>query len=142
VNTRALRWLPPALLLAVALVQHGLVRRDALTPWCGGGFGMFSTNDARVTRHLHAYALSPGLREELAIPPELELRAQAAVALPNERRLFSLARALVPFTSSAELELEAPESIRIDVFATRFDETTLAPSGVLLRSVDWPVAGP
>ena len=134
-----LRWLPPALLLAVALNQIRLVRTADLTPWCGGGFGMFSTTDGRSARHLHAYALSPGLVTELGIPLELEPRAAAAVALPGEARLRALASERAP---SAESEFEPPESIRIDVFATRWDPATLAPSGVLLRSIEVPLARP
>lgn len=138
-TSRRLRWLPPALLLAVALNQIRLVRTADLTPWCGGGFGMFSTTDGRSARHLHAHALSPGLAVELGVPLALEQRAAAAVALPGEARLRALAFDLAP---SGDSEFEPPRSIRIDVFATRWDESTLAPSGVLLRSVEVPLARP
>jgi hypothetical protein len=37
---------------------------------------------------------------------------------------------------------EPPQSIRIDVIRTRWDGESLAPSGVLLRSIEVPVAGP
>ncbi len=138
-NPRLLRWLPPVLLLAVASNQHRLVMRDGLTPWCGGGFGMFSTADGRFARHLHVYATSAGVQTELAIPAALEERAQAVAALPSRARLDALARDLAPF---AESDFEPPDSIRVDVFTVRFDQTTLAPSGVLLRSRELPVARP
>lgn len=138
-TARALRWLPPVLLLAVALDQLWLAKRFDLTPWCGGGFGMFSTNDSRGARHLHAYGSSPGLRIELAIPAELAERTQAAVALPSEARLRALALDFAPFAVS---DFEPPESIRLEVFATRWDVATLAPTGVLLRAVEVPIAGP
>ncbi|MEX2205718.1 MAG: hypothetical protein WEF50_05765 [Myxococcota bacterium] len=138
-TARALRWLPPALLVTVALHQLLLVYRADLTPWCGGGFGMFSTNDGRFARHLHVYALSPALRVELEIPPELAERARAAAALPEQDRLRALAREFAPYTDS---EFEAPESIRLEVYATRWDARTLAPSGVLLRDVEVALAGP
>ena len=125
--------------MAVALNQSWLVFRADLTPWCGGGFGMFSTTDGRFARHLHAYGLSPGLRIELEIPLELEERAQAAAALPSEARLRALARELAPLATS---DFEAPESIRLEVFVTRWDARTLAPSSVLLRALEVPVAGP
>ena len=38
-------WLPVALLLVVAGVQVALVKTEGLSPWKGGGFGMFSTTD-------------------------------------------------------------------------------------------------
>lgn len=138
-NARAQRWLPPALLVAVALHQLLLVYRADLTPWCGGGFGMFSTTDGRFARHLHVYTLSPGLRVELAIPPELDERARAAAALPEEDRLRALARDFAPYAGS---DFESPESIRLEVYATRWDAHTLAPSGVLLREVEVALAGP
>jgi hypothetical protein len=59
--------------------------------------------------------------------------------LPGEARLRALASELAPY---AESEFEPPESIRIDVFATRWDPATLAPSGVLLRSIEVPLARP
>lgn len=100
---------------------------------------MFSTNDGRVARHLHAWALGPGLRLEVALPVELAERVQAAVALPSDSRLRALARDLAPW---AESDFEPPDQIRLEVYATRWDEATLAPSGVLLRAVEVPLAGP
>lgn len=138
-SSRRLRWLPPALLIAIALNQLRLVYTSDLTPWCGGGFGMFSTTDGRSARHLHAYAMSPGLVLELEVPIELGQRAAAALALPGEARLRALAADLAPKPGS---ELEPPESLRIDVFATRWHRATLAPTGALVRSVEVPLARP
>ena len=138
-TARKLRWLPPALLVAVALNQLWLSFRADLTPWCGGGFGMFSTNDGRFARHIHAYGLSPGLRFELPIPDELAEEFQAAAALPSDARLRALARALAPY---AESDFESPDVIRLEVFATRWDPSTLAPAGVLLGEVEVPAARP
>ena len=134
-----LRFLPPALLVAVALHQLWLAHTELLTPWCGGGFGMFSTTDGRFARHLHVVALSPGVRVEIEVPPALAESARGAAALPEEARLRELALALAPY---AESDFEAPESIRVEVFATRWDAGTLTPSGVLLRAVEVPLAGP
>ncbi len=138
-TARALRWLPPALLVTVALHQLVLAFSKDLTPWCGGGFGMFSTTDGRFARHVHVYGLSPGLRVELEIPVGLDERAWAAAALPEDARLRALARDLAPY---AESDFESPDSILVEVFATRWDAATLAPAGVLLRSVEVPLAGP
>jgi hypothetical protein len=139
VTGRALRWLPPALLVTVALHQLVLAFRAGLTPWCGGGFGMFSTTDGRLTRHLHVYALGPGLRQELEIPAELDERVRGALALPEDARLHALARDFAPYADS---DFESPESIRLEIYATHWDEQTLAPRGVLLRAVEVPFAGP
>jgi hypothetical protein len=133
------RWLPPALLLAVALNQLRLVVFHDLTPWCGGGFGMFSTTDGRGARFVRAVALGPGLRIELPVPPELEERAQAAAALPSPAALRALARELAPHASS---EFEEPERIRVEVFTTRFEGEELSPSPVLLRALEVPARAP
>jgi len=123
----------------VALHQLWLVERFELSAWSGGGFGMFSTTDGRSARHLHVYALSPGLRVELEIPVELDERALEAAALPEDARLRALARDFAKYAGS---DFESPESIRLEVYATRWDAQTLAPAGVLLRAVEVPVAGP
>jgi hypothetical protein len=117
----------------VALHQLWLAPRANMSAWCGGGFGMFSTTDGWGTRHLHAVALSPAFRTSLEIPEELQEDAKRALALPTEERLRALARALA---DRAPRDLEAPESIRIDVFARRHDPETLAPRGELLRSIE------
>lgn len=138
-TARTLRWLPPALLVAVALNQLWLAFSADLTPWCGGGFGMFSTSDGRSSRHLHAWALGPSVRIELEIPIELDERVQAAAALPSDARLRALARDLAQYAVS---DFEPPESIRIEVFTTNYDAITLSPTAVLLRALESPVAGP
>lgn len=117
----------------MALHQLWLVEREALSAWCGGGFGMFSTTDGWGARHLHAVALSPAFRSSLAIPEELEEEAERALALPTEARLLALAAGLA---ERAPRDLEPPDTIRIDVYARRHDPETLAPHGELLRSVE------
>ena len=117
----------------MALHQLWLVERFDLSAWSGGGFGMFSTTDGWGTRHLHAVALSASFRTSLEIPEEAEEAAERALALPTEARLRALAGQLA---ADAPRDLEPPAAIRIDVFARRHDPQTLAPSGVLLRSVE------
>jgi len=124
--------------VAVALHQLWLVERRELSAWCGGGFGMFSTTDGWGTRHLHVLALGPAFRTALEVPGDLEDELRRALALPTEERLLELSRALAERT---RFDLEAPETIRIDVLARRHDPETLAPSGVLLRSVELRLAG-
>jgi len=125
--------LPALLLVVVALHQLWLTREAGLNAWSGGGFGMFSTIDGWGARHLHAWTLSQGLQQELALPPELRDARRRVLALPSDARLAEFARALAPH---APRDLEAPESLRIDVFARRYDPETLAPSGALLRSLE------
>ena len=101
---------------------------------------MFSTNDGRFTRHLHAYALSPGLRVELADSASSSSEhVQAAAALPSDARLRALARELAAVRGVRSSS--RPSRSALEVFATRWDARTLAPSGVLLRSVEVPRCG-
>ena len=89
--SRALSWLPVALLVAVAAAHFGLVRCCALHPWLGGGFGMFSTVDER---HFRALRIDAEGEQPVELPPELEDAAERAEALPSEARLRALAGAL------------------------------------------------
>jgi hypothetical protein len=128
--------LPVLLLVLVALHQLWLTRESGLSAWSGGGFGMFSTIDGWGTRHLHARALSPGVLQEVAVPPELRDELRRTLALPSEARLAAFARALEPHVPR---DLDAPETLRIEVFARRYDPETLAPGGALLRSLEVPL---
>ncbi len=131
-----LRLIPCAALDAVALAQIVLARAGDLSPWYGGGFGMFSTTDAGRARHLHAFQLRPGLEREIAPPPALEDRVRRTLTLPTDRRLRALARDLA--------ELPVPDygpaqAVRVEVWRTGYDPETLAPASRILRALTVPV---
>jgi hypothetical protein len=134
----ALRAAPVLLLLTIAAGQQWLARRHALSPWLGGGFGMFSTLDALAARHLHAFLWTEESRIEVEVTGPLAPLRDRALALPSEANLRALARALArsaPGSSSAVLRVE------IQVFGRRYDPRTLEPEGVLLRALAVPVGG-
>jgi hypothetical protein len=135
------RWLvllPSALLLLVAGRQIALTRSDGLSPWSGGGFGMFSTTDAGATRHLHAFALRPGLRRELD-PARLDPdRLRRVLTLPSESNLRDVAEELASFPTPDH----GPASgVAVQVWHTRFDPDTLAPDSRILAALELPLAG-
>jgi hypothetical protein len=131
--------LPALLLVAVACVQIWAAKAGTLSPWLGGGFGMFSTTDAWPRRHLHAVALRPGLREEIELPDSLDREVRRALALPSERHLGALARALEAMLREEGDPGAAPlEAIEIRVYRVRFDRDTLAPSGEPIASLQVP----
>ena len=137
-NTRSslgseLRWLPISVLVCVALLQIGLARGVGLSPWSGGGFGMFSSTDAGSTRHLHAFAHHPGFRREIALPRELATETRRALTLPTRSRLERVAHAIAEV---APAEDGPATSIEVQVWQTRFDPKSLAPVGHLLRTLD------
>ena len=132
-RTRWLRYLPCALLLGVACGQIWLAHSQALSPWSGGGFGMFSTLDAGGNRHLHAFAIRPGIRRELRIANRLTDQVRRAVTFPTQAALVALAHACATLPTPDEGPLEA---IRIQVWNAHFDPDTIAPSSVLIRSIE------
>ncbi len=131
--------LPVLLLVAVAAQQVWLASTDALTPWCGGAFGMFSTLDSRGARVLRAVALGDGWEQELEIPAALQHAARRVAALPSAARLERFARALAPL---ADDDLGAPSALRIEVFTTEFARDDLRPGAVALRAREVPLDGP
>jgi hypothetical protein len=87
--------LPAALLLTVALSQMTLARTADLSPWKGGGFGMFASVDGFPFRWVRLYVSAPARSEELAIPASLEDQAHRVVTWPHRRALEGLARAVI-----------------------------------------------
>jgi hypothetical protein len=132
--------LPALQLVAVALAQIALAHRAHLSAWSGGGFGMFSTTDSPARRHLHAWAMRPGLRSELEISEDLEIPARRALALPIESRLRPLAETLARIEQEWGDPDAAPvESILLQVFRVEYG-ADLVPTGELLHSIDVPIA--
>ncbi|HEX3035973.1 MAG TPA: hypothetical protein VHT73_12765 [Thermodesulfobacteriota bacterium] len=134
---RKLLWyLPGAILVIIACVQILLVYTEGLSPWWGGGFGMFSTTDAWGTRHIHAFAIRPGIRREIRIPRSLEDAVQRVLTLPTESNMYSLAIQLSDIPTPDPGPLEA---IEIQVWATHFDSKSLQPRNYILRSSRIPI---
>lgn len=125
------------MLVAVATAQIVAAKTGPISPWLGGGFGMFATTDSPARRHLHAVALREGLRQEIEIPAEFAIDERKAVAFPTEARLRALAEALAA-VELAEGDPDAGplQAISIRVYRARHDRETLAPSGEPLASLE------
>src|SRR5262245_46384965 len=82
--------LPAALLLAVAVTQVVLARVADLSPWKGGGFGMFATNDGAAFRYVRLFVDAPGRSEETHVTESLELAAVRAQLFPSHRFMTRL----------------------------------------------------
>jgi hypothetical protein len=114
--------LPVVLLVLVAAAQISLTRAASLTPWKGGGFGMFSTNDHAGHRALRITVTARDRSEEIAISPSLEYAADRAVMLPQRRELARLARLVV----ARERRHGRPvEGVHIECWRTAYDASTL-----------------
>jgi hypothetical protein len=129
-------YIPSVLLILVAANQLRLVSTTALSPWWGGGFGMFATTDGWATRHLHVFALRQGVRRELSIPVTLRKKVEQALTLPSDGNLQVIAREFADIPTPDEGPLLAVE---LQIWATRYDPMTLAPSGILLRALTVPL---
>jgi hypothetical protein len=124
--------LPVALLLAVAGAQVTLTRTSGLSPWKGGGFGMFSTTDDGGRRWVRIYVTAAERSEEIAISPSLEDAARRAATLPNDAALARLARRVV----DRERRNDRPvDEVRIEAWRTVFTPGTLAAFSHRIRDV-------
>src|SRR4029450_5247762 len=88
------RWaeaLPAVLLGIIAGGQLVLARTANLTPWKGGGFGMFSTLAPGAFRRVSVVADAPERSEPIEIPESLQETAGRAVNCPADWLLRRLA---------------------------------------------------
>lgn len=110
------RWLVPLILCGIAVLQFVLAHTEGLSPWKGGGFGMFASVDAPSMRFLSAEGVEADGGEvwidayEMVSEPEL-LRWQS---WPEPELLEQLAdrMAAVRFVKSGSQRLQALERFR------------------------------
>jgi len=110
----------PALLLALALAQIAGWLGFGLSPWKGGGFGMFATNDHGGFRSVRVLELRGAMERPVVLPAELDRIRRHARELPREanlRRLADAVRARAPSLGP----------LRVEVWRTEFDPDDLAP---------------
>jgi hypothetical protein len=83
--------LPAILLTVVAVSQIAVSKTIGMTPWKGGGFGMFSTLDHGAYRGVDVLIEAPDRSEAQDIPPSLEEIAARAATCPADWLLRRLA---------------------------------------------------
>ena len=128
--------LPPLLLCVVAATQIGLTRAVSLTPWKGGGFGMFSTLDHVGYRGVDAVVEAPGRSEELEIPASLEESAARAAACPADWLLRRLADEIVLRERRYDRTVTR---VKLTAWRTEFNPTTLVATERTLRTFVYDV---
>jgi hypothetical protein len=126
--------LPTVLLLTVASTQMVLARRADLSPWKGGGFGMFASVDGLPFRWVRLYVSAPERSEEIAVPLSIEDRALRAATWPHQRAIRALAWSVI----DRELRQDRPiDTVRVEIWRaevspslevteTRIRQTTVA----------------
>jgi hypothetical protein len=133
------RWrriLPVALLVSVACAQIVLTRTDGLSPWKGGGFGMFSTTDDSGRRRVRVFVSAPDRSEEIAITPSLEDAAVRAAVLPSDGRLTRLARRVIERERRYHRSVQ---TVRIEAWRIVYAPGTLAATPNLTRDFTYRV---
>jgi hypothetical protein len=130
-------WLPSVLLVAVAGVQIPLAHTANLSPWKGGGFGMFATIDGTATRCVRLYVRAPDRSEEVPIQPSLEHAASRARLFPSEALMARLATAV----AAREARYERPVTeVTVQVWRTHFAFDPPRANESLIREVTFSVA--
>jgi hypothetical protein len=122
--------LPVALLVTVACTQVTLTRTAGLSPWKGGGFGMFSTTDDAGRRRVRVFVSAAERSEEIAVSPSLDDAARRAAVLPRDVELSRLARRVI----EREGRYHRPvETVRIETWRIDYAPNTLAATSRLIR---------
>ena len=129
-----LRMLPCTLLILVAGHQLCLVYTQQLTPWLGGGFGMFSTIDDGVNRYLRVTLLGPHGQEPVQVPDELDEHRDRVRSLPSARAMQRFAAALAPLYAAEGMHFT---SIRVEVWRTAYTTTQMRPIDRLIGVTQW-----
>lgn len=109
-STPPIAAVPVLVLVLVACVQIVVAHNTALTPWKGGGFGMFSTVDADTRRVVQVYLTVDGREVPVAVPDEFDVQAASLRPMPTERRTERFARRLLE-QRWVELREHRPESL-------------------------------
>lgn len=118
--------LPVALLVALALCQLGLVVALGLSPWKGGGFGMFATLDNSNVRTLRVVAIEDGREVPVTLPADSERLRRAVRILPLHAWLGRIAGEAFRVDPRAR-------AVRVEVWRLEFDHRDLHPTQHLLR---------
>ena len=129
VEPRAL--VAPALLALLALAQLAGWLAFGLSPWKGGGFGMFATNDHGAFRIVRVVERTAEGERPVALPEELDRLRRHVREVPRERNLRGLAEAL-------RAQRPGLGALRVEVWRTEFASDDLAPRLVLVASAEQP----
>jgi hypothetical protein len=114
--------IPAAILALVAAAQIPLALTTPLTPWKGGGFGMFSSLDYGAFRGVRVFVEAPGRSEEILLPPSLQRLGEKVETYPSDRLVDRLARDV----AAEEWAGGRPvTTVRVEVWRTEFAPQTL-----------------
>ncbi len=125
-----LAWLPCILVLAGAVNHLVLVKNRNLSPWLGGGFGMFASTDVAPARLLVVTAVNENGKEyTVRLKGRLRQLKRRALGMPGKSQLEALAREAWKDLERKPLdETGTPlASLRVEVWKTRYEAGSLRP---------------
>lgn len=129
--------IPAALLVVVAITQVVLAKTADLSPWKGGGFGMFATTDGTAARYVRLFVDAPDRSEELNVADSLDFAAARAELFPSDRFMTRLGEA----AGARELRNgRDAATVRVEVWRIEFSDDPLRSTGRRLRSLTVPIA--
>lgn len=131
--------IPGLLLSIVAIAQVRLTRAEHLTPWKGGGFGMFSTTDDGMGRPMGIRISTPEGDREIGVPEPLAQQASRASVLPSRRQLSGLSHDIAEVATARGATVSG---VRIAVWRVDYDPLTLAVRPVVVRDLRFDVREP
>jgi hypothetical protein len=124
------------LLVITAAVQILLAQVADLSPWKGGGFGMFASLDHPPFRGIDIVVEAPDRSETLEISPSLEEPAARAATFPSDRRLTQLAKAVV---AREQRRGQPVETVKLEVWRHQFDPDSLRATERRLRTFSYRI---
>ena len=133
------KWLfnysPIILFVVIAAHHYYWVHHAHLSPWLGGGYGMFSTTDYGPTRYIRVYALQDNIiQEQIEIPERLTMLARKTRGLPDDNNVRSLALEIENYLNAHQ---HGYPLIRVEVWTSQYDTETLRPTYQKLNMIDY-----
>ncbi|HUP25817.1 MAG TPA: hypothetical protein VNB06_23110 [Thermoanaerobaculia bacterium] len=121
-SERPPRWafLACGVLVGVAVLQIVIAFTTELTPWKGGGFGMFATSDTGGNRQVRAYEVFDDGERRLSLPRRDPLR-RVMLNHPTEQRIGAYANALA---ARLERRRSGLQAVRVELWRASFDPAT------------------
>lgn len=140
--SRWLSWLPLALLLGAFIHHLWLVQRYDLSPWLGGGFGMFASTDVGSARQvLLLVELADGRDFQIDLVHPYRDTLERARGLPSPAWLARLARTgFEALEDTPEIQFPAPpRGLRIEVWRILAAAGTLNTRSEMITSARFPL---
>lgn len=134
-KTYLLLALVPALAFVIALWQQVRVRIADQTPWKGGGYGMFATNDSGSNRFARVYLQAGGVSYAADLPEKAVNAQEEFLAAPKPAAMDAFADKLRPlyWLKKNELSVQGMKQI-----PAPYKPMVISPEALLIEY--WKVA--